>query len=65
MPDDSDDCCPGLASSQYERGPTDKNSSMFPMEKAVCDAIEARCGKATSPQSGMETNPSFPVPFGK
>lgn len=41
---------PAFASSQYERGPTDTNSAMFPFEKKQAEAIEARCGKTTSPQ---------------
>lgn len=66
MASDSEDsdCGPGLASSQYERGPTNKNPAMFPMERAICDAIEARCGKAGSPQPSSadmsDSKPSCP-----
>lgn len=56
--DNDSDCCAGLASSQYERGPSDVNSSMNPSEKAVAQAIESRYGKATSPQAGNPTSES-------
>jgi len=45
---------PDFPGSQYPRGPTDKNSAMFPFERRMADAIESRCGgRATSPQHNM------------
>lgn len=48
-----DDCKPDFRSSQYERGPSDKNPAMFDFERKMADTIADRCGPATSPQSGM------------
>jgi hypothetical protein len=44
------ECGPDFPGSQYERGPSDKNPSMFDFEKKMADAIERRCGPATPPQ---------------
>ncbi len=57
-------CCPQLASSVYRRGPTDTNSAMFPMERKVAAAIEARCGKATDdlPEPSPNSNARFGGP---
>jgi hypothetical protein len=50
MDDNEMECCgPGFASSQYPRGSTDKNQSMFPFERKMAEAIEARTGKTNVP----------------
>ena len=54
--DNDDCCCPGFKDSQYNRGPSDKNPAMFDFERKMADAIEARCGRATDPQSGMPSD---------
>jgi hypothetical protein len=52
---ESDDGCPCLSECQEPRGSTDVLSNAFTFEKDAAKAIEARCGKSTSPQSGMQT----------
>lgn len=59
------DCHPDFPGASYARGPTDKNDAMFPFERKMADAIEARCGgKATSPvgpsQEMSDKKPSCP-----
>ena len=46
----NENCGPQLKSSVYDRGPGDTNQAMFPFEKAMADAINARAG-------GKPTNP--------
>lgn len=54
MPMDGDECCfcPD-ESTNAARGPTDKRPDADSFQEKLRVAIEDRCGKATSPQSGM------------
>lgn len=59
MKEDSyEECGPDLKGSQHGRGPTDVNECMTTLEREQAKAIEARCGKAPSDQSGMKPRSS-------
>ena len=53
-PETEGDCCFCVDKSyNANRGPTDVQSDMTPLERKMNSAIEARVGKATSPQANL------------
>ena len=54
MDTSDNECCFTVdKTTNANRGPTDKQPDESPMDTKIRQALEARVGKATDPQSGM------------